>query len=177
MVQLYGIIIKIRLRLLASRWWHILIIHRHITMWIIITWIVHIFPRSWWLRWLCRSRCRLIREIQPNIWAPAGSRTFRLIPKNNQRPSGCLHIFQTRKELRHRKEKHMIMITLAPQNDDGVRMTMNQRQCFPVGPPVDLAILKLQVWKCQNSDSFQQCNRQKIVNVSEGLNQRRCPGE
>ena len=139
------------------------------------------------LRWLCRSRCRLIREIQPNIWAPAGNRTFRLTPKNNQRPIGCLHILQTRKELRHRKEKHMIMITLVPQNDDGVRMTMNQRQCFPVGPPVDIAILKLQVWKRQNSDSFQQWpksgsirrrsrvnfqlgTRQKIVNLSEGLN-------
>ena len=77
----------------------------------------------------------------------------------------------------------MIMITLVPQNDDHVRMTMNQRQCFPVGPPVDIEILKLQVWKCQNSDCFQQWpksgsirrrSRQKIVNVSEGLNQRRC---
>ena len=81
----------------------------------------------------------------------------------------------------------MIMITLVPQNDNGVRMTMNQWQCFPVSPPVDIAILKLQVWKCQNSDSFQQWpksgsirrrsrvnfqlgTRQKIVNLSEGLN-------
>ena len=45
-MQLNWIIIKIWLWLLTSWWWHILIIHRHITMWIIITWIVHIFPRQ-----------------------------------------------------------------------------------------------------------------------------------
>ena len=76
--------------------------------------------------------------------------------QNQSRTNRLLAYLQTRKELRHRKEKHMIMITLAPQHDDGVKMTMNQRQRFPVGPPVDIAILKLQVWKCQNSDSFQQ---------------------
>ena len=83
----------------------------------------------------------------------------------------------------------MIMITLVPQDDNGIRMTMNQWQGFPIGPPVDIAILKLQVRKRQDSDSlkhwpksgsirrrsrvnFQLSTWKKIVNVSEGLNQR-----
>ena len=82
----------------------------------------------------------------------------------------------------------MIMVTFVPQNDNGIRMTMNQRQRFPISTPVDIAILKLQVRKCQDSDSFKQWPksgsirrrsrvdfqlgaRKKIVNVCEGLNQ------
>ena len=41
----------------------------------------------------------------------------------------------------------MIMVTFRPQNHYGIRMTMNQRQSFTVGPPVDIAILKFQVRK------------------------------
>ena len=99
--QLDRIIIKIRLRLLSLRWWHILIVHRHVAMWILITWMVHFFPHSWWLWRRIRSRCWLIREIQSNICPPASNRTFRLIPENNHGPTACLHILETRKELKN----------------------------------------------------------------------------
>ena len=155
-VHLDRVIIKIRLGLLTRRWRHILVIHRHITLWIIITRIVHIVPSSWRLRRLCRSRCGLIREIQPDIWTPASNWTFRLIPENNQGPIGCLHILKTRRILRHRKEEHVIMVTLVPQNNNGIRMTMNQRQRLPISPPVDISILKLQVRECQDSNSLKQ---------------------
>ena len=81
----------------------------------------------------------------------------------------------------------MIMVTFRPQNHSGIRMTMNQRQSFTVGPPVDIAILKFQVRKRKDSDSFNQgpqsgsirrrgrmnfqlSTRKKVVNVRQGLN-------
>ena len=82
----------------------------------------------------------------------------------------------------------MIMVTLVPQNNNRIRMTMNQRQGFTIGLPADIAILKFQVRKRKDSDSFnhgpqsgsmwrrgrmnlQLGTRKKIVNVRQSLNQ------
>ena len=48
----------------------------------------------------------------------------------------------------------MIMVTLVPQNNNSIRMAMNQRQGFTIGPPVDIAILKFRVRKRKDSDSL-----------------------
>ena len=82
----------------------------------------------------------------------------------------------------------MIMVTLVPQNNIRIRMTMNQRQGFTIGPPVDIAILKLQMRQRKDPDSFdhgpqsgsmwrrgrmnfQLSTRKTTVNVRQGLNQ------
>ena len=41
----------------------------------------------------------------------------------------------------------MIMVTLVRQNNNSIRMTMNQGQSFTIVPPVNIATLKLQVRK------------------------------
>ena len=119
-------IIKIRFWLLTLRR-HVLVIHRHFSMWIVVTRIVSVLIIVRRLRQF-RSRCRLIREVQPNVWPLARSRSFGFIPEHYHGPVVCFHILKTWEELRNCHKENMIMVTWIPENHHCIRMSVNHWQ-------------------------------------------------